>query len=49
MITQDVSEVVARKRTRGLEAKGANVRTLWQVIRSPQVHVPPSLAATCQL
>ena len=38
------------QRTRGLEAKAANVHTrLGRVIRSPRVHVQLSPAVTCQL
>ena len=40
---------VGRKRTRGFEAKPVNVGRSGRNIRSPRVHVPPSLADTCQL
>jgi hypothetical protein len=41
--------VIEHKRTRGLETKEVNVKRFGDVIRSPRVHVPFSLAATCHL
>jgi len=37
------------KRTCGLEREAENVERSGRLIRNPQVHVPPSLTATCQL
>jgi hypothetical protein len=37
------------KRTCGLEREAENVERSGRLIRNLQVHVPPSLTATCQL
>jgi len=37
------------KRTCGLEGEAESVERFGRNIRNPQVHVPPSLTATCQL
>ena len=37
------------KRACGLEEEAVSVERFGRNIRNPQVHVPPSLTATCQL
>ncbi len=37
------------QRACGLEGEAENVERSGRLIRNPQVHVPPSLTATCQL
>ena len=37
------------KRACGLEGEAESVERFGRNIRNPQVHVPPSLTATCQL
>jgi len=37
------------KRACGLEGEAESVERYGRNIRNPQVHVPPSLTATCQL